>query len=178
MILIYPHWQSNWVWSAGSLPFLGDDRWVTQPQVSQESSRGLALADTQRSPGPSLASLDNRQSCWSTTCRVSPAAEITAASCSSKEVAEQMQKRFLCTPWTWHRPIPSPTPFCWTGANKRLEMKRVPHLSVNSVPGNSSDQSKIYLDFLDKRPDRQESSRWQIKEIICHQKHWSCMNNG
>lgn len=141
MILIYPHWQSNWVWSAGSLPFLGDDRWVTQPQVSPESSRGPALVDTQWSPGPFLGQFG--QSHRTTTCQVPLAAEITAASCDSEEVAEQIEEILPCTPWTWHRPIPNATPFCWVGANKRSEMKRIAHLSVNSVPWNSSDWSKI-----------------------------------
>lgn len=37
-------------------------------------------------------------------------------------------------------------------------MKRVARVSVNSVKWNSSDQSKSYLDFLDKWPQRQEGS--------------------
>lgn len=176
MILIYPHWQSNWVWSAGSLPFLGDDRWVMQPQVSQESSRDAALADTHRSPESFLG--QSGQHCWSTTCQVPLAAEITAMSCSSEEVVEQMQEWSSCTPQTTHWPIPNATPFCWAGANKRSEMKRVAHVSVNSVEWNSSDQSKSYLDFLDKWPQRQEGSHMTNKQIICYQKHGSCMYNG
>lgn len=165
MILIHPHWQSNWVWSAGSLPFLGDDRRVTQPQVSQESSKGPALADTQQSPGPSLG--QSGQSCWPITCWGPLAAGITAVGCSSQEGTEQMREWFPYTPWTWHRPSPNAS----AAANRRSAMKRVPHFSVNSVCVIPLTGLKSDLDFL----DRQESCRWQIEEIICHQKHRSCI---
>lgn len=165
MIFIYPHWQSNWLWSAGSLPFLGDNRWVMQLQVSQESSRGLALADTQRSPGPSLGQFG--QSCQSTTCQIPLTAEITAVRCSAEETAAEMQEWFPCTPWMWHRPRLNAAPLCWAGANKRSQMMRVPHSSVKAVVWNSPDQSKRYLDFLDKWPDWQTNCKWQTEEIIC-----------
>lgn len=168
MILIYPHWQSNWAWSAGSLPFPGPAGRCHSPGFP-----GKAVGSASGwHPGTSWGHCG--QSCWSTACQGPLAREIMAVSCPSEEVAEQMQEWFPCThgcdkdlSWMLHPPVgPEQT----TGQR----WGQVPHLSVKSVPWNSCDQFKSYLDSLDTRPDRQESSRWQIREIICHQKHWSC----
>lgn len=129
-----------------------------------------------RSPGPSLG--QSGQHCWSTTCEVLLAAEITAMSCSSEEVVEQMQEWSPCTPQTRHWPIPNATPFCWAGANKKSETKRVAHVSVNSAERNSSDQSKSYLDFSRQTATEARGLHMTNKQIICHQKHGSCVYNG